>query len=77
MKLKLAWYFVVGLLGMVGGIILGVVIDKDTVVKIGRFKIKGKGHTVSDVVDINFKEFKKKQREEIKRLRRSRKQNKG
>ena len=77
MKLKLALYFVAGLLGMVGGIILGVVIDKDTVVKIGRFKIKGEGHTVSDVIDVNLKEFKKNQRAERKRLRRLKKQNKG
>ena len=77
MKAKLAWYFVVGLLGMVGGIIVGVVIDKDTVIKIGRFKIKGEGHTVSDVIDVNLKEFKKKQREEKRRLKQLRKQNKG
>ena len=73
----MAWYLVAGLGGMVIGLILGVLIDRDTVNKyfnkIRKVKVKGNDNTVSDLVNIDLRELKKKQREEKRLLRRSKK----
>ena len=77
----MAWYLVVGLGGMVIGLILGVLIDRDTVNKyfnkIRKVKVKGDDNTVSDLVNIDLRELKKKQREEKRILRRSRNTSEG
>ena len=77
----MAWYLVCGLGGMVIGLILGVLIDRDTVNKyfnkIRKVKVKGNDNTVSDLVNIDLRELKKKQREEKRLLRRSRNTGEG
>ena len=77
----MAWYLVAGLGGMVIGLILGVLIDRDTVNKyfnkIRKVKVKGDDNTVSDLVNIDLRELKKKQREEKRLLRRSRNTGEG
>jgi len=77
----MAWYLVAGLGGMVIGLILGVLIDRDTVNKyfnkIRKVKVKGNDNTVSDLVNIDLRELKKKQREEKRILRRSRNTGEG
>jgi len=77
----MAWYLVAGLGGMVIGLILGVLIDRDTVNKyfnkIRKVKVKGDDNTVSDLVNIDLRELKKKQREEKRILRRSRNTGEG
>lgn len=47
------WNLVTFLAGVVVGIILGVVIDKDTLLKVGRIKIKGRGHQVDHLLDMD------------------------
>jgi len=77
----MAWYLVCGLGGMIIGFVLGVLIDRDTVNKyynkIRKVKVKGDDNTVSDLVNIDLRELKKKQREEKRILRRSRNTGEG
>ena len=77
----MAWYLVCGLGGMIIGFVLGVLIDRDTVNKyynkIRKVKVKGDDNTVSDLVNIDLRELKKKQREEKRILRRSRNTSEG
>ena len=77
----MAWYLVAGLGGMIIGFVLGVLIDRDTVNKyynkIRKVKVKGDDNTVSDLVNIDLRELKKKQREEKRILRRSRNTGEG
>lgn len=48
----------VGILaGMVAGVIIGVLVDRDVLYKIsGKIKIKGRGHQVSDLMDLNLED---------------------
>jgi len=56
------------LAGMVLGVIIGVRIDADTIYKIARIKIKGRGHTVTDLVDVtNPKKESRQSRRQIRR----------
>ena len=70
----MAWYGFF-LLGVIIGLILGVLIDRDTVNKyankIRKVKIK-KSHDISDVIDINteIKEAKQKKRQIRRKNRR-------
>jgi len=51
--------WIIGVLaGMVAGVILGVVVDRDTVNKIsGKIKIKGRGHHITDLVDLDLEDI--------------------
>ena len=43
--------------GLSAGIVIGVLIDRDTLLRVGRIKIKGRGQQVSDVLDIDLKDL--------------------
>ena len=56
------------LAGMVLGVIIGVRIDADTIYKIARIKIKGRGNVVTDLVDVtNPKKESRQSRRQIRR----------
>ena len=63
------------LIGVIVGLIGGVLIDRDTVNKyynkIRKVKVKGDDNTVTDLVNVDLGELRKKQREEKRFLRRS------
>ena len=67
----MAWYLVVGLVGIIVGLIGGVLIDRDTVNKyynkIRKVKVKGDDNTVTDLVDVNIKKESRKSRRQIRR----------
>ena len=77
----MAWYLVAFLGGMVIGVIVGVLIDRDTVNKyynkIRKVKVKGDDNTVSDLVNVDLGELRKKQRKEKRLLRRSKRSGTG
>ena len=63
----MAWYLVAFLGGTVIGVIIGVWIDKDTVQKFGRIKIKGRSHNVTDLLDITTKKESRQSKRQIRR----------
>ena len=71
----MAWYLVCGLAGLVVGLILGVLIDRDTVNKyynkIRKVKVKGDDNVVTDL--ISKKEFREQRKKEKKAYREAKK----
>ena len=67
----MAWYLVVGLGGVIIGLILGVLIDRDTVNKyynkIRKVKVKGDDNTVTDLLDVTIKKESRKNKRQIRR----------
>jgi len=74
-------WFVGMLIGIIIGLIGGVLIDRDTVNKyynkIRKVKVKGDDNTVSDLVNVDLGELRKKQRKEKRLLRRSKRSGTG
>ena len=62
-------YLVCILAGMIVGILIGVWVDKDYVMKVAKFKVKGKGHTIDYDVTPSNPQTKKEARKQRRQQR--------
>jgi len=53
--------------GLSAGIIIGVLIDRDTLLKVGKIKFRGRGYTADDILDVNLTRREKRRRRKNRR----------
>lgn len=53
--------------GLSVGIIIGVLIDRDTLLKVGKIKFRGRNYSADDVLDINLTRRERRRRRRANR----------